>query len=172
MHGPEQDNPPHPVALGEQRIVGARGDRAAARCAIVEHGLSFHVDVVQGQKTGFFLDQRDNRQRVRALAMGRDVLDGFCYTGGFALAALAGGAKPASKPQDAVIIRKSGKTGRSQEIAVNVKNILSRQAQDVRLMPNDILFIPDSAGKKALAKAAEAALSMTTGIVILRGSQF
>ncbi|MGE5130433.1 MAG: class I SAM-dependent rRNA methyltransferase [Sphingomonadaceae bacterium] len=70
-----------------------RGNRAAARCAIVEHGLDFHVDVEQGQKTGFFLDQRDNRQRVRALAEGRDVLDGFCYTGGFSLAALAGGAR-------------------------------------------------------------------------------
>jgi 23S rRNA (cytosine1962-C5)-methyltransferase len=70
-----------------------RGDRKAARCAIVEHGLSFHVDVEQGQKTGFFLDQRDNRQHVRSLARGREVLDGFCYTGGFALAALAGGAE-------------------------------------------------------------------------------
>ncbi|MFZ1909409.1 MAG: class I SAM-dependent methyltransferase, partial [Burkholderiales bacterium] len=77
----------------EPRTGFARGDRTAARCAIVEHGLTFHVDVEQGQKTGFFLDQRDNRQRVRALAMGREVLDGFCYTGGFALAALAGGAK-------------------------------------------------------------------------------
>lgn len=77
----------------EPRTGFARGDRAAARCAIVEHGLTFHVDVEQGQKTGFFLDQRDNRQRVRALAMGREMLDGFCYTGGFALAALAGGAK-------------------------------------------------------------------------------
>ena len=77
----------------EPRTGFARGDRRAARCAIVEHGLTFHVDVEQGQKTGFFLDQRDNRQRVRALAMGREVLDGFCYTGGFALAALAGGAK-------------------------------------------------------------------------------
>ncbi|MGA7985639.1 MAG: class I SAM-dependent methyltransferase [Burkholderiales bacterium] len=77
----------------EPRSGFVRGDRSAARCAIVEHGLSFHVDVEQGQKTGFFLDQRDNRQRVRALAMGREVLDGFCYTGGFALAALAGGAQ-------------------------------------------------------------------------------
>ena len=77
----------------EPRSGFVRGDRSAARCAIVEHGLSFHVDVEQGQKTGFFLDQRDNRQRVRALAMGREVLDGFCYTGGFALAALAGGAE-------------------------------------------------------------------------------
>jgi len=50
------------------------------------------VDVEAGQKTGFFLDQRDNRQRVRALAAGREVLDAFCYTGGFSLAALAGGA--------------------------------------------------------------------------------
>ena len=69
------------------------GNQAARRCPIVEHGLAFHVDVEQGQKTGFFLDQRENRQRVRALAAGREVLDGFCYTGGFALAALAGGAK-------------------------------------------------------------------------------
>jgi polysaccharide export outer membrane protein len=85
--------------------------------------------------------------------------------------ALAGGAKPASKPQDAVIIRK-GKNGQNREITVNVKNILNRKAEDVALLPNDILFIPDSTGKKALAKAAEAALSITTGIVILRGAQF
>jgi polysaccharide export outer membrane protein len=85
--------------------------------------------------------------------------------------ALAGGAKSASKPQDAVIIRK-GKAGQGREIAVNVKNILNRKAEDVRLLPNDILFIPDSAGKKALVKAAEAALSVTTGIVILRASHY
>jgi len=71
----------------------ARGNREARRCPIVEHGLNFRVDVEEGQKTGFFLDQRENRQRVRALAVGREVLDAFCYTGGFALAALAGGAR-------------------------------------------------------------------------------
>jgi len=70
-----------------------RGNRNASRCPISEHGLNFRVDVAQGQKTGFFLDQRENRQRVRALASGRQVLDGFSYTGGFAIAALAGGAK-------------------------------------------------------------------------------
>ncbi|OGA72073.1 MAG: 23S rRNA methyltransferase [Betaproteobacteria bacterium RIFCSPLOWO2_12_FULL_65_14] len=69
-----------------------RGNRNAARCPIVEYGLNFRVDVEQGQKTGFFLDQRENRQRVRNLAAGREVLDGFCYTGGFSIAALAGGA--------------------------------------------------------------------------------
>lgn len=70
----------------------ARGNREAGRCAISEHGLAFRVDVEQGQKTGFFLDQRANRQQVRGLAHGRRVLDAFCYTGGFAVATLAGGA--------------------------------------------------------------------------------
>jgi len=77
----------------EPRVGFARGNRNAARCPIIEYGLNFRVDVEQGQKTGFFLDQRENRQRVRSLAAGRDVLDGFCYTGGFSVAALAGGAK-------------------------------------------------------------------------------
>ncbi len=75
------------------RVGFARGNREAKRCPIIEHGLNFRVDVEAGQKTGFFLDQRENRQRVRALAEGREVLDAFCYTGGFSLAALAGGAK-------------------------------------------------------------------------------
>lgn len=57
-----------------------------------EHGIEFAVDPAGGQKTGFFLDQRDNRALLRSLAAGRRVLDAFCYTGGFALAALAGGA--------------------------------------------------------------------------------
>jgi 23S rRNA (cytosine1962-C5)-methyltransferase len=73
------------------RVGFARGNRNASRCPIVEYGLNFRVDVEQGQKTGFFLDQRENRQRVRELAAGREVLDGFCYTGGFSISALAGG---------------------------------------------------------------------------------
>ncbi|HZM34347.1 MAG TPA: class I SAM-dependent methyltransferase [Burkholderiales bacterium] len=77
----------------QPKIGFARGNRSAARCPIIEYGLNFRVDVEQGQKTGFFLDQRENRQRVRALAAGREVLDGFAYTGGFSIAALAGGAK-------------------------------------------------------------------------------
>src|ERR671937_796739 len=76
----------------EARAGFVRGNREASRCPIIEYGLNFKVDVEQGQKTGFFLDQRENRQQVRALATGREVLDGFCYTGGFAINALAGGA--------------------------------------------------------------------------------
>jgi 23S rRNA (cytosine1962-C5)-methyltransferase len=60
---------------------------------ILEHGIKYEVDVVSGQKTGFYLDQRDNRRRVGLLAGGREVLNCFCYTGGFALSALSGGAR-------------------------------------------------------------------------------
>ena len=59
---------------------------------IAEHGLHYRVDVAHGQKTGFYLDQRANRRTIGALAAGRDVLNAFCYSGGFSLAALAGGA--------------------------------------------------------------------------------
>ncbi len=60
---------------------------------VTEHGLHFAVDVAAGQKTGFYLDQRDNRALTGTLADGRDVLNCFCYTGGFSLYALRGGAK-------------------------------------------------------------------------------
>ena len=58
-----------------------------------ERGLTMEADVVHGQKTGHYLDQRDNRTLVRGIAAGRDVLDVFASTGGFALAAAAGGAR-------------------------------------------------------------------------------
>ncbi len=60
---------------------------------VIEHGLRFKVDVVAGQKTGFYLDQRDNRALTETLARDKDVLNCFCYTGGFSLYALRGGAK-------------------------------------------------------------------------------
>jgi len=60
---------------------------------IHEHNLKLNVDLRRGHKTGYFLDQRENRQRVGALCAGQDVFDGFCYTGGFALSAALGGAK-------------------------------------------------------------------------------
>lgn len=60
---------------------------------VLENGLQFEVDWVAGQKTGFFLDQRENRLRLQHLANGAKVLNLFCYTGGFSVYALAGGAK-------------------------------------------------------------------------------
>jgi len=60
---------------------------------MVEAGITYEVDVAGGQKTGFFLDQRDNRGLAASLAAGADVLNAFCYTGGFSLGALAAGAR-------------------------------------------------------------------------------
>lgn len=59
----------------------------------VENGLSFRIDWLRGQKTGFFVDQRENRALVERYAANKDVLNMFCYTGGFSLYALRGGAK-------------------------------------------------------------------------------
>ncbi|MGE4110414.1 MAG: class I SAM-dependent rRNA methyltransferase [Burkholderiales bacterium] len=69
-----------------------RGSAAAGPLNVREHGLEYVVDAEQGHKTGFYLDQRDNRLLLRGMAKGRAVLDCFCYSGGFALNALAGGA--------------------------------------------------------------------------------
>ncbi len=64
-----------------------------ATLTIHEHGLAYRLHLAEGQKTGFYLDQRQNRLLVRQLAAGREVLDAFSYTGGFTLNALAGGAR-------------------------------------------------------------------------------
>ena len=69
-----------------------RGSEPPERLQIHENGLRFWVDVRHGHKTGYYLDQRSNRLQVGRLARGRDVLDCFSYTGGFAAYALRGGA--------------------------------------------------------------------------------
>ena len=70
-------------------LLGEASDEALL---IVENGVRIRVDIVAGHKTGFYLDQRDNRLLMRELAAGRAVLNCFCYTGAFSLQALAGGA--------------------------------------------------------------------------------
>jgi len=74
------------AALGWARGSGPRSVR------VTEGGVGFEVTIGVGHKTGLYLDQRDNRSRVEALAQGRDVLDAFSYTAGFACHALRGGA--------------------------------------------------------------------------------
>lgn len=69
-------------------IYGGTDDNVAR-----ENGLSFHVDWLKGQKTGFFVDQRENRQLLESYAKDRSVLNMFCYTGGFSVYAMRGGAK-------------------------------------------------------------------------------
>lgn len=77
----------------EPKVGILRGMLPEQPLTIYEHGLKFLVNIEHGHKTGFYLDQRRNRLRVRELAQEKDVLDCFCYTGGFTINALAGGAK-------------------------------------------------------------------------------
>lgn len=62
-------------------------------CLALENGLQFNIDWLKGQKTGFFIDQRENRRLLETYSSGRNVLNMFCYTGGFSVYAMRGGAK-------------------------------------------------------------------------------
>ena len=81
---------PYKAHLGEEDgfIHGRTDDNVA-----VENGLKFRVDWLRGQKTGFFVDQRENRSLLEKYATGKSVLNMFCYTGGFSVYAMRGGAK-------------------------------------------------------------------------------
>ncbi|MSU56913.1 MAG: class I SAM-dependent rRNA methyltransferase [Pedosphaera sp.] len=100
-----QKMPPHPGPLplggGEGESFSAAGEggaivfgeRLREPAVFAESGLRFEADVLRGQKTGFFLDQRENRREVELLAHGRTVLNAFSFSGGFSLYAARGGAK-------------------------------------------------------------------------------
>ena len=77
----------------ESKVGLLRGNLSTFVFPITEHNLKFNVNLQSGHKTGFYLDQCANRLRVRELAKDKEVLDGFCYTGGFTVNALAGGAE-------------------------------------------------------------------------------
>jgi len=77
----------------ESKVGLLRGGLSSFIFPITEHNLQFNINITAGHKTGFYLDQRKNRLRVRELAKDKDVLDCFSYTGGFTINALAGGAK-------------------------------------------------------------------------------
>ena len=81
---------PFKAELGQENgfIMGTSANNVA-----MENGLRFHIDWLRGQKTGFFVDQRDNRSLVEQYANHRRVLNMFCYTGGFSVYALRGGAQ-------------------------------------------------------------------------------
>lgn len=72
---------------------GWRGEPGEDTVTFLENGLTFESEVRFGQKTGFFLDQRENRQRVETLSAGQDVLNAFSFSGGFSLYAARGGAR-------------------------------------------------------------------------------
>ena len=81
---------PYKASLGQENgfIYGGSDENVA-----IENGLKFRVDWLRGQKTGFFVDQRENRRLLEQYAKGRSVLNMFCYTGGFSVYAMRGGAQ-------------------------------------------------------------------------------
>ena len=81
---------PFKASLGQENgfILGESDDNVA-----IENGLKFHIDWLKGQKTGFFVDQRENRSLLEKYSHGRKVLNMFCYTGGFSVYAMRGGAE-------------------------------------------------------------------------------
>ena len=81
---------PYKADLGQENgfIYGETDNNIA-----IENGLKFHIDWLKGQKTGFFIDQRENRSLLEYYAKGRSVLNMFCYTGGFSVYAMRGGAE-------------------------------------------------------------------------------
>lgn len=72
---------------------GFRGEQGEEKVIFLENGIQFEAEVLKGQKTGFFLDQRENRARLEELSKGRNVLNVFSFTGGFSLYAARGGAR-------------------------------------------------------------------------------
>lgn len=79
--------------LEDGSVIAGSLPHAGGRIWFRENGLQFEADVLRGQKTGFFLDQRENRCRVEALSRGRRVLNAFSFTGGFSIYAARGGAR-------------------------------------------------------------------------------
>jgi polysaccharide export outer membrane protein len=83
------------------------------------------------------------------------------------LLALAGGLDRTAKKDHAVIIRKDNQ-GQQHEVAVDLKKVLERQAEDVQLLPSDILYVPNSAAKQAILRTAEIAIAVGTGVALYR----
>jgi len=132
-----------------------------------ENGLRFEADPIAGQKTGFFLDQRDNRTRVGRLAEGRAVLDVFAYTGGFSVYAARGGAREivsldASRPALAAAARnlalnrheRSVAAARHELLAEDAFEALARLGQSGRRF--DLVVVDPPAFARRQAQVAQA----------------
>ncbi len=150
-----------------------------------ENGLRFEADPIQGQKTGFFLDQRENRARVERLASGKTVLNVFAYTGGFSLYAARGGARSivsidVSRPALAAAARNFGlnrdrpsvatAAAKHEALAEDAFEALARLGRDGRRFDLVIVDPPAFAKKRAQVERALAAYGRLTrlGLGVLR----
>ncbi|CAN5557952.1 class I SAM-dependent rRNA methyltransferase [soil metagenome] len=89
----ERNDVPVRELEGLQQVKGFLSEPFDTSIIINENGLKFHVDILNGQKTGYFLDQQDNRRAIQHIVKGADVLEAFCYTGTFSIHAAHYGAK-------------------------------------------------------------------------------
>lgn len=112
-------------------------------------GIIYVIGAVQ--KPGGFVLQNDREQLTALKAL-----------------ALAGGSRGSAKLHQAVILRKNADTGQRQEVAVDLSLIMARKTEDIRLLPSDILFVPDSAGKRALQRTGEAVIAVASGVALFR----
>ncbi|RMG69426.1 MAG: class I SAM-dependent rRNA methyltransferase [Bacteroidetes bacterium] len=111
-----------------------------------EHGLTYQIDLAEGQKTGFFLDQRENRARLAHYARGHKVLNTFCYTGGFSIAALQGGAalvhsvdssRPAIERTRAHVLHNFGPEAAHEAFATDAFDFLAKPPAEYDLVVLD-----------------------------------
>jgi polysaccharide export outer membrane protein len=85
---------------------------------------------------------------------------------------LAGGTTGSAKAKEAVILRKNPDTGKRDEVPVDLNKVLHLKSEDVALQASDILFIPDSSGKRALHRAGDIAISLTTGVALISAGRY
>ncbi len=116
--------------------------------AVPRAGIIYVVGAVN-HPGGFVL--HDDRDRMTALKM----------------LSLAGGTTPSAKAKNAIILRKNHDSGQRDEVPINLSKVMKLQTTDVQLVPSDILFVPDSSGKKALHRAGDVALALTSGLALV-----
>ncbi|MCI0409482.1 MAG: class I SAM-dependent rRNA methyltransferase, partial [Acidobacteria bacterium] len=145
-----------------QRTAGFLHGQFDTLLQISEGGVRFWVDVAAGQKTGLFLDQRENRLRLRAFAEGREALDAFCYTGGFGLHAAVAGARSVlgielSKDAAALAVKNAELNGLGETIQVVEGNAFDElRSMDREGRRFDLIVLDPPAftkGKEALDSA-------------------
>jgi polysaccharide export outer membrane protein len=116
-------------------------------------GIIYVVGAVQ--RPGGFVMQND-RDRMTTLK----------------ILSLAGGTTGSAKERQAVILRKNPETGKRDEVPVDLKRVMQLKTEDVMLQPSDILYIPDSSGKKALHRAGDVAIGLTTGLALVTANRY
>ena len=144
-----------PADYAGRQADGWKIGEGATTILVHEGGIGFDVDIAGGQKTGFFLDQRENRAMVRRYADGKSILNCFAYTGGFSLYAMAGGAThvtsiDASAPAMTILennVLRQGTTERHAGLRDDVLKFLTRSEEMF-----DLIVVDPPAFAKSLAK--------------------